>query len=67
MSNQKFEIDIVNKMLAHIEAIEDLYRDLSDDSKERFFNEFSPQNRPDAAIRNLSVTLYDCLDILQER
>lgn len=67
MQNQKFEISNVNKMLVHLEAIEDLYRDLSDDTKERFFNEFPPQNRPDSAINSLSITLYDCLDILQER
>lgn len=67
MPNQKFDLTIINKMSNHVEALYDLYRDLSDDAKERFFNEFAPQNHPEAVISKLDFTLEDCMDILQER
>lgn len=67
MPNQNFDINIINKMRDHLDAMEKLYCDLSDDSKNRFFEEFYPRNHPEKALFHLDAILNVCLDIVKER
>lgn len=49
------------------DEIENLFRDLDDETKELFRESFEFENRPENIINKLSVISFDMLDILAEK
>lgn len=66
MNKQRFEISNLNKMIDRIDQIKQLYKELSEETREQLDNSFEWENKPLAVINHLEIVLNDCLEIIKE-
>lgn len=66
MNKQRFEMSNLNKMIDRIDQIKQLYKELSEETREQLDNSFKWENKPLTVINHLEIVLNDCLEIIQE-
>lgn len=66
MNKKSFEISNINKMIDKMDQIQQLFKELSEETREQLNNMFEWENKPLTAINHLEIILNDCLEIIQE-
>ena len=66
MNKQRFEMSNLNKMIDRIDQIKQLYKELSEETREQLDNSFEWENKPLTVINHLEIVLNDSLEIIQE-
>lgn len=66
MNKKSFEISNINKMIDKMDQIQKLFKELSEETRERLSDMFEWENKPLTTINHLEIILNDCLEIIQE-
>lgn len=66
MNKQRFEMSNLNKMIDRTDQIKQLYKELSEGTREELDNSFEWENKPLTVINHLEIVSNDCLEIIQE-